>query len=122
MATKKLPRHIHFVGTIPEKDAAHAMDLMLDKAGPYLMSMPDGETSRPDYVTDLVIGLRKHPAIEQILPRTLPGMLRNFFDLPLYRLRDPAALTPESLNLGYADEALASWPVFQKKKAAAVKA
>lgn len=114
------PRRVHFVGTIPEPDSGAALDLMLREAGPHLVTIPDGETGRPDYVTDLVIGLRDHPAVEQVLPRALPGQLRNFGDLPIYRLARPSELTPESLRLGYADEALASWPVFEKLKDAAV--
>ncbi|HEY9410371.1 MAG TPA: hypothetical protein VIP77_12385 [Jiangellaceae bacterium] len=115
-------RHVHFVGTVPEKDSAAAIDLMLEEAGPHLKTIPDGETGRPDYVTDLVIGLRHHPAVRHVLPGMLPGRLRNFFDLPVYTLNDAEALTPESLELGYADEALSSWPVFLERKAAAVEA
>lgn len=120
--SKLAPRNVHFVGTLPEKDSRAAMKLMLKEAGPYLASMPDGETGRLDYVTDLVIGLRNHPAITHVLPNAHPGLLRNFFDLPFYTLKNPKELTPDSLHLGYADEALASWPIFKKEKAAAVKA
>lgn len=118
--TEQSTRRVHFVGTIPEVDPAAAMDLLLAEAGPFLESIPDGETSRPDYVTDLVIGLRHHPAVKHVAPGLLPGKLRNFFDLPIYRLACPSLLTPESLQLGYADEALSSWPVFLEHKAAAV--
>ena len=120
-------RDAHFVGTFPARDNEAAMTYMIDKAGPHLATMPDGETNRLDYVTDLVIGLRDHPAVHHVLPRLHPGMLRGFTDLPFYTLPDPSKLTAESLmdpdgfHLGYADEALASWEVFKTLKEAAVK-
>lgn len=124
---EKRNRDVHFVGTVPKRDNEAAMKYMLKEAGPYLATMPDGETGRPDYVTDLVIGLRDHPAVHHILPRLHPGMLRHFGDLPLYTLPDPDKLTQESLqdpngyHLGYADEALAGWEKFKGFKEDAVK-
>lgn len=118
--SERAPRDVHFVGTLPEKDAKSAMKFMLDRAGPNMATMPDGETNRLDYVTDLVIGLRDNSAIHHVVPRLHPGMLQHFGDLPFYTLPNPKKLTPESLHLGYAEEALASWKVFKQLKDEAV--
>ncbi len=45
-----LERTVHFVGTYPGINDVDAMRQMADLAGPYLESMPTGETDKPDWI------------------------------------------------------------------------
>lgn len=124
--SEQAPRNVHFVGTLPKRDNEAAMEYMLEEAGLHLATMPDGETNRLDYVTDLVKEFQDHPAVHHLFSKLHPGELKHFGDLPFDTLPDPSKLTQESLqdpegyHLGYADEALASWPVFQRLKEEAI--
>jgi hypothetical protein len=53
-----MPRTAHLVGSLPESTAREAMSVALDILGPYLRSLPDGETgARRNWIISIVEGL-----------------------------------------------------------------
>ncbi len=54
-------REAHLVGSLPGPTAAAAMSTALQILGPYLRSLPDGETGeRRNWVISIIEGLRHH--------------------------------------------------------------
>lgn len=102
------------VGTVPAGNAAQAMALMASTVGPYLVTMPDGETTRPNWVIELVERRWNRPELRALRRSRLsdPRPLRPVLDAPRYTPRKGHTVTGETLGLPYLLDATRSWPAF----------
>lgn len=101
----------HLVGSLPGDTAETAMRAALERLGPHLRWLPDGETGpRRDWIVHVIDSFRAHPDLE--LRRD--GQWTDYDDVPVFRLRDGHSLSAASLDLGYASSFEHSLPVFQR--------
>ena len=102
------------VGTVPVSSPAQAMALMASTVGPYLTTMPDGETTRPNWIIELIERRDRRPDL-RVLRRSRmsePRPLRPVRDSPRYTPRKGQRVTTETLGLPYLIDAMRSWPEF----------
>ena len=109
---------LHFVGSVPLKDAEDVFRQLSDSVGPYASRLPDGETAeRSRWIFFQREILASHPAVE--VDPTVPEFELRQWDgkvirsIPLLRFKadaDPDSLTFET---GYDQAAEYSWGVFR---------
>lgn len=109
-------REAHLVGSLPGATATEAMSTALELVGPYLRSLPDGETGeRRNWIISIVETLRSHPDVE--LRRE--GDWSDYDKTPRFRVRRGHRLLGATLDLGHVAAVRESLPVFEKVRAAA---
>lgn len=109
-------RRALLVGSIPGTDAADAMRLAVDRLGPDLDFMPDGETGeRRDWIKSMLDGFREHPRFETVRD----GDWSDYDTTPRFRVRPGERLYGAALDLGIVAAARASLPVFRELRPAA---
>lgn len=109
-------REAHLVGSLPGATAAEAMSTALEIVGPYLRSLPDGETGeRRNWILAIVEKLRTHPDLE--LQRE--GDWSDYDKTPRFRVRRGHRLFGATLDLGHVAAVRESFPAFEKARAAA---
>ncbi|MDQ2839156.1 MAG: hypothetical protein M3Y77_11900 [Actinomycetota bacterium] len=109
-------RTAHLVGSLPGDSARDAMTTALDILGPYLKSLPDGETgARRDWVIPVIEGLRGHPALEL----SQQGDWSDYDKIPRMRVKKGSTLYGASLDFGHVAAVRDSFPDFQQAIAAA---
>lgn len=104
----------HLVGSLPGDTPEEAMRLALERLGPHLRWLPDGETGeRRDWIVHIIESLRSHPDLE--LRRE--GAWNDYDDVPRFAVRDGHTLTGESLDFGHVAAFEHSYPLFTKLRA-----
>lgn len=92
-----MSRFAHLVGSIPRGSAEEAMAAALERLGPHLRWLPDGETGeRQDWVVHIIDSFRRHPDLELVRE----GGWSDYDDIPRFRVRRGSALSAESLDSG----------------------
>jgi hypothetical protein len=108
-----MTRAAHLVGSIPADDTADAMRLALDKLGPSLRTLPDGETGeRHHWIIHILDSLRRHPDLEL----KKEGDWSDYDRTPVLRVRKGHTLRAESLDFGHVAAFDESWPIFQRMR------
>ncbi len=110
-------RRAHLVGSLPGPDPRTAMTNALAVLGPYLRSLPDGETGvRNNWVQAPIEGLRHHPDLELLAdPDLLPGRGRPGQDHNTrLRVRRGHRLFGASLDFGHVAAAADTYPLFEE--------
>jgi hypothetical protein len=109
-------RDAHLVGSLTGPTPAAAMATALEIVGPYLRSLPDGETGeRRNWIISIVEGLRAHPDLE--LARA--GDWSDYDKVPRLRVGRGHKLYGASLDFGHMAAVADSFPEFEKACAAA---
>lgn len=109
-------REAHLVGSLPGPTPAAAMATALDIVGPYLRSLPDGETGdRRNWVISIVEGLSHHPDLE--LKKA--GDWSDYDQTPQLRVRKGRHLYGASLDFGHVAAVRDSLPQFAQATAEA---
>lgn len=109
-------REAHLLGSLPGPTPAAAMATALDILGPYLRSLPDGETgSRRNWIVSIVDGLRAHPDLEL----RKEGDWSDYDRTPQLRIRKGRRLYGAALDFGHVAAVRESFPAFQEVTAAA---
>jgi hypothetical protein len=112
-------RRAHLVGSIPAETAADAMGLAVDRLGPDLDFLPDGETGdRQNWVIALIDRFREHPDLRL----TREGDWSDYDKIPRFGLRPGHRLYGAAVDLRIAAAAEAAWPAFRAKQAASQQA
>lgn len=107
-------RFAHLVGSLPGDTPEEAMTTALERVGPQLRWLPDGETgSRRDWIVHIIESLRAHPDLE--LHRE--GAWSDYDDVPRFRVRGGRPLSGETLDLGHVAAFEHSYPLFQRLRA-----
>ncbi len=102
-------RQAHLVGSLPGPDARTAMTTALDIVGPYLRSLPDGETGpRNNWVGSAIDGLRGHPDLE------VRGHGSGGDGAGQLRVRRGHRLFGASMDFGHVAATRDSHPVFEQ--------
>jgi len=102
-------RRAHLVGSIPASSASEAMRLAVDRLGPDLDFLPDGETGdRRNWVISMIDALRDHPDLRL----AKPGDWSDYDKTPRFALRPGHRLYGAALDLGITTAALAARPEF----------
>jgi hypothetical protein len=111
------PRGAHLVGSVPLGSASEVFRTASAVLGSHLRRIPDGETGdRSKWVGWQGFAFKRLPQFELVKP--LPG---QYPPTPRFRPRPGTDLAGVSFgNLGYADEALASFAVFEALRAEGV--
>jgi hypothetical protein len=108
-------RAMHMVGSYPAGTTADAMNEMLELAGPYLATLPDGETGeRRNWIASVMEGLRTHPDLEV----RREGDFAGYDRLLNFRVRRGHRLRGDSLHFGYPQTHAAARPVFDAARQA----
>ncbi len=103
-------RSAHLVGSLPGDSAEDAMGLALDRLGPLLRSLPDGETGdRRNWIISIIESFRGHPDLEL----EHDGDWSDYDAIPRFRVRKGHRLLGASLDFGHVQAATASLPVFE---------
>ena len=106
-----MTRTAHLVGSIPLDSAEEAMTAALERMGPNLRSLPDGETGeRTNWIIHIVESFRRHPDLEL----KSEGAWTDYSDIPRFAIRKGATLTGESLDFGHTADFDANSPTFLK--------
>jgi hypothetical protein len=109
-------REAHLVGSLPGPTAAVAMATALDILGPFLRTLPDGETGeRRNWVISIIEGLREHPDLEL----RKAGDWSDYDKTPIMKIRKGRTLYGASMNFGHVDAVRDSFPEFEAAKSAA---
>jgi hypothetical protein len=109
-------REAHLVGSLPGATAATAMSSALQILGPYLRTLPDGETGeRRNWIISIVEGLRVHPDLEL----RKAGDWSDYDKTPVMRIRRGRTLYGASLNFGHVEAVRESFPDFEQARAGA---
>ncbi len=109
-------REAHLVGSLPGETAAAAMTTALDMLGPYLRTLPDGETGeRRNWVISIIEGLREHPDLEV----HKEGDWSDYDKIPVLKVRKGHRLFGATLDFGHVAAVRASFPDFERVKTAA---
>jgi hypothetical protein len=99
------------VGSIPLESPEAAMTAALERLGPSLRTLPDGETGeRRNWIIHIVESFRRHPDLE--LKRE--GRWTDYDDTPVFRVRNGHTLTGDSLDFGHVADFEANYPTFVK--------
>lgn len=102
-------RRAHLVGSIPAADTAEAMRLAVDRLGPELSYLPDGETGdRRNWIINMIESFRQHPDLR--LARE--GDWSDYDKTPRFALRRGSRLYGAALDLGIVAAARAASPEF----------
>jgi hypothetical protein len=103
-------RKTHLVGAWPGRSAPHAISTALDRIGPYLLRMTDGETGeRSMWVAPTIEWLRVNPQVEMVRD----GDYADYDRAPQYRVKEGQRLNPTRLHLGYHAAFVENFPVFK---------
>lgn len=109
-------REAHLLGSLPGATPAAAMTTALEVLGPYLRSLPDGETGqRRNWIIPIVEGLRDHPDLEL----RKQGDWSDYDRIPQLRVRRGRRLYGAALDFGHLDAVRDSFPAFEKAVATA---
>lgn len=110
---------LHFVGSVPLKDAEDVFRQLSDTVGPYAARLPDGETAeRSRWIFFQREILANHPAVE--VDPTVPEFELRQWDgkvirsIPLLRFKADADLGALQFETGYDQAAEYSWGVFRR--------
>lgn len=99
------------MGSLPGPDPATAIATALDTLGPFLRTLPDGETGdRRNWVISIVDGLRDHPDLEL----AKPGDWSDYDKTPVMKVRRGRQLFGANLDFGHVAAVTESFPVFQQ--------
>jgi hypothetical protein len=116
---------VHFVGSIPLREAEAVFRRLAETAGPYLLRLPDGETGiRKTWIRFLQQVLAENPAIE--LAKDVPPFKFTQWDgkvlreIPRLRIKPGTKPDPGTFKTGYAEMAIASWNLFERLQNAAI--
>jgi hypothetical protein len=110
--------NVHLVGSVPMANSEQVFTEVAKALGPHLKRLPDGETGeRLNWVGHLEAVFANHPAFERTdelfrIHPTATGWYRH----RLKKGKSPADVRFD--NLFYADQALASYEIFKRLKAA----
>jgi hypothetical protein len=116
-ATTPSDRAAHLVGSTPFADTAEAIDIFADKLGPFLRTVPDGETgSRKNWIQILIQSFFDNPDLES--KKGGPGDFdySDYDRTPAFRVRSGHRLTGDSFDFGYLRHFRESWPEFAKRR------
>lgn len=113
------PERVHLVGSLPLPSSEAVFRTLVERLGPTLARLPDGETGiRQSWIKFLQDVLARHPCIE-VAEDMAPfrfvqwdGTLVR--EIPRLRVVGDGPLDPESFVTGYADMAIDSWQVFER--------
>lgn len=111
-----MTRNVHLVGSVGLEDAATVFKTLGETVGSCCTRFPDGETGERGYwIRWQKRTFDDHPSFELIDTTTSLLGYKDKVERPFYKLvdgTDPADVTMG--NMGYADEALASWDTFKR--------
>lgn len=108
-----MSREVHLVGTLPAETGEDAMTLALDRLGPHLRRVSDGETDlRAWWIRAHVAGFYGHPGLEL----TRDGDYSSYEKTPRWKVRDGHEMTAESVDdrLVQFGAFVRSYPVFKR--------
>lgn len=106
-------RCAHLVGSLPGESAQVAMTHAMERLGPWLRTLPDGETGeRRNWIINIVESLRAHPDLEI----AKEGDWSDYDAVPRFRVRKGHHLYGASLDFGHVPAAAASMAVFESLK------
>lgn len=106
-----MTRIAHLVGSIPLASPEEAMAAGLERLGPNLRWLPDGETGeRRNWIIHIIESFRRHPDLE--IKRE--GDWSDYDATPVFAIRKGHTLTGESLDFGHADDFAKNYPTFLK--------
>jgi hypothetical protein len=112
-AALKQPQGVHLVGSVPLRDAEEVFRTAAATLGRRLRRIPDGETGvRSNWIGWQIEFLGRSPQVEVIPPDPTA-----YAPLPSVQVR--AGVSPDEIsfeNLGYADAAVASYPIYSRLK------
>jgi hypothetical protein len=109
-------RHALLLGTLPGESTEQAMQDALDRLGPYLRWLPDGETgSRRVWIVGMINSFRDHPDLEV----AKDGDMHDYQSQLHFRVRKGHQFTGDRLDLGYLAAYQAGRPIFDRLTAAA---
>lgn len=104
-------RSAHLVGSIPLDDADEAMSTALDRLGPHLHTLPDGETGeRSDWIIHIIESLRDHPDLEV----RREGDWSDYEDTVTHKVKLGHTLDGRDLDLRHVAAFEESFPVFER--------
>jgi len=102
-------RAAHLVGSLPGESAEEAMGQALDRLGPVLRSLPDGETGdRRNWIIHIIESLRSHPDLDLVSD----GDWSDYDEIPRFRVRKGHRLYGAALDFGHVEAARASLSTF----------
>lgn len=108
-------RTAHMVGSLPGGTAHAAMNTALDICGPYLRSLPDGETGeRSNWIIPIVESMRANTALKV----SNNGDWSGYDQTLKFRVRRGHTLYGGSLDMGHVAATSQSFPIFEQAKAA----
>jgi hypothetical protein len=102
-------RRAHLVGSFPAATAAEAMRLTVDRLGPDLDYLPDGETGeRQNWVISMIEGFRQHPDLRL----AKEGDWSDYDKVPRFAIRRGHRLYGAAVDLGIVAAARSARPEF----------
>jgi hypothetical protein len=108
-------RRAHLVGSLPGDTAEEAMRAAVERLGPDLDYLPDGETGeRRNWVIGMIESFRKHPDLRV----TREGDWSDYDKLPRFAVRPGHRFYGASIDLGLTATVEQALPVLQSIKAA----
>jgi hypothetical protein len=109
-----MDRKTLLVGSIPAGSAEEAMTLALQRVGPHLRQLPDGETGdRNRWIVGIINSLRSHPDLQV----RREGAWSDYEDQLNFMVRKGHRFTGERLDLGHVGAYRASRVVFDRLRA-----
>ncbi len=112
--TEATDRAAHLVGSLPGATPSEAMKTALQIVGPFLRSLPDGETGdRRNWIVSIIEGLRRHPDLEL----RKPGDWSDYDATPQFRIRKGHRLFGATLDFGHLAAVQDSYPAFLQARA-----
>lgn len=109
-------REAHLVGSLPGTTPAAAMSTALQILGPYLRTLPDGETGeRRNWVISIIEGFRAHPDLEL----RKQGDWSDYNKTPVWRVRKGHTLYGANLDFGHVAAVRESYPILRELAEAA---
>ena len=109
-------RSAHLVGSLPGENSLQAMQTAVQILGPYLQTLPDGETGeRRNWVISIVNGLRDHPD----LWLKKAGDWSDYDKTPVLGIKRGRQLYGASLDFGHVAAATDSYGAFQEVRESA---
>jgi hypothetical protein len=104
-------REAHLVGSLPGATPAAAMATAVEILGPYLRTLPDGETGeRRNWVISIVEGLKAHPDLEV----RKGGDWSDYDNVPVLKVKSGRPLFGASLDFRHVAAVRESFPEFQR--------
>ncbi len=104
-------RKAHLVGSLPGPTPAAAMTTALEILGPYLRTLPDGETGdRRNWIIPIIESLREHPDLEL----RKPGDWSDYDKTPVLKIRKGRTLYGANLDFGHVTAVRESFPQFER--------